>query len=92
MKTTAFHCDVQDGFNNGVNNCIALDPLFMRPAAGDYSLRGLSPCRERGKPLAWHTTGVLDLAGNPRVMPRSGTVDMGAMEGLPLMSTLMMVR
>jgi hypothetical protein len=92
LKTTAYHCDIQDGFNNGTNNCFARDPRFMRPAAARYHLRTDSPCREQGKPLSWHTSEGVDLDGNPRIMPLNGSVDLGALEGLPLHATWMIVR
>lgn len=91
IKTTASHCDIQDGFNFGTNGCIRLDPLFMRPEAQDFSLRSASPCREAGMTLNWHE-GATDLVGNPRVMPRHGVVDMGALEGMPVMATLFLLR
>ena len=92
LKTTAYHCDIRDGFNNGTNNCFARDPRFMRPAAAQYQLRTHSPCREQGKALSWHTADGVDLAGNPRILPTKGIVDLGALEGLPLQATWLILR
>ena len=42
-------------------------PRFRNAAAGDWSIRHSSSCRDRGKMLDWMTT-TTDLAGNPRVV------------------------
>lgn len=58
---------------------IILDPEFIDPETGDYSLNWNSPCIEAGKP---DTTGLnlpnTDLSGNPRIV--NDRVDMGAYE------------
>ncbi len=68
------------GDNTG--NLLDVDPLFVDPAAGDYSLQPVSPGVDAGDP------GLLpagsDVAGNPRLLDgnldRSMVVDMGAYE------------
>ena len=52
--------------------------------AGDFSLRGSSPCIDKGFDFDWMSDPAdphgrhLDLAGGPRI--RDGRVDMGAYE------------
>ena len=66
---------------------ITNDPQFVRSGAGigpgftagDFRLAETSPCRDRGTNLDWVATA-LDLLGNPRLVPKSGRVDMGAYE------------
>lgn len=71
----------------------ASEPVFRSSGSGAglsavpgvYTLRGASPCRDTGTNLAWMTTAV-DLAGNSRIMPELGRVDMGAYEGFPIVT------
>lgn len=58
------------------NNCVT-NPGFRNAAAGDYRLRGDSPCRDAGTNLEWMANAV-DLDGGPRIV--SGRVDIGAYE------------
>ena len=60
----------------GVATCIASDPCFANPAAGDWTLGPGSPCRDAGARLPWMETA-LDLAGNRR---RVGPPDLGCYE------------
>ncbi len=55
---------------------IALDPLFINAAGGDFRLRPDSPCINAGSNE--FVFGETDVAGNPRII--SGTVDIGAYE------------
>lgn len=72
------------------NGNIGSDPLFKAPGAGygtnatasDYVLKTGSPCIGTGTNVAWMTAG-FDLAGNARIMPTGGKVDMGASEAFP---------
>ena len=57
-------------------------------AAGNYQLRGSSPCVNAGTNGSW-TAGV-DLAGNPRI--RYGVVDMGAFECIVNRGVMIRVR
>lgn len=52
------------------------DPQFMDATAGNYRLKGNSPCINAGNNAA--VEGTKDLDGNPRIV--NGTVDMGAYE------------
>ncbi|MGI5869376.1 MAG: right-handed parallel beta-helix repeat-containing protein [Kiritimatiellia bacterium] len=58
---------------------ITTDPAFKNPAAGDYRLRGTSPCRNSGaNALPW-LADARDLGGsNPRIL--EDVVDMGCYE------------
>lgn len=77
------HNDIKDGDGFGTNGNLSADPMFRRPQQGDFMLGWYSPCRDIGTNLAWMIPGATDLAGNPRVVPASGIVDMGAYEGAP---------
>ncbi len=63
----------------GLNNLIAIDPLFVDTSANYFDLQSLSPCIEAGYP---DTTGLhignFDLNGNARIVGRH--IDMGAYE------------
>lgn len=70
-----------EGWTEGGQGNIALNPVFTDAAGGDFRLRGDSPCIDRGKNEAWMSEAV-DLDGNPRIFYGgiSATVDMGAYE------------
>lgn len=51
-----------------------VDPKFMDNDAGDWSLRKISPCIDKGKLLGWMTSDSVDLVGNPRVFSRGKTL------------------
>lgn len=77
------------GLTPGVNGNITDDPLFVSAGSGsgtnavlgDYTLQTNSPCMGAGTNLAWMTVDpVCDLAGNNRIRPFWGMVDMGAYE------------
>ncbi len=53
------------------------DPQFTDPTAGNYRLRGSSPCMNTGVNRSWMADGT-DLDGTPRIL--YGTVDMGCYE------------
>ncbi len=85
--STAFGYSCSPTLSYGVSNLTAA-PLFLDEGAGfgtnavlgDYALKSNSPCIGRGTNLAWMTAAQLDLAGNNRIRPAWGTVDMGAYE------------
>ncbi len=62
------------------------DPRFMNRDAGNYRLRGNSPCRDGGSNASFDMYGYpkypmsKDLDGKPRIFPKNGTVDIGAYE------------
>jgi hypothetical protein len=56
---------------------ITNDPLFV--SSTDFHLQSGSPCIGSGTNGTW-TTNALDLAGNIRIWPKGGQVDMGAYE------------
>ena len=64
----------------GLGN-IAADPCFINAAAGDFALRGSSPCINAGSNDVW-MLGVTDVAGHPRIIGWTGMkiVDLGAFE------------
>ncbi len=70
-----------------INNSTTNHPLLMdmgsgygtNHLAGNYRLRGTSPCLNTGLTLSW-MTGLKDLDGNPRLDKMSGIVDMGSYE------------
>ena len=62
--------------NPGGSGNIANDPQFVDSDAGDYRLRSVSPCVDKGTNA--YATGSADLDGNPRIV--NSTVDMGAYE------------
>jgi hypothetical protein len=66
----------------GAGQCQDADPLFSNAAGGDYHIDESSPCVNAGTNLPW-TTGAVDLDGNPRILPASGIVDIGAYEAVP---------
>ena len=86
------YCDVQGGYA-GVSN-IDSDPLFFNPAAGNFRIPRMSPCRDTGN-TSLLLMDILDVDGNmndteqlpidiydgTRVV--SGIVDIGADETVP---------
>ena len=67
------------GEADGANGNTARDPTFRNPAAGDYTLRPGSPCRNTGSNAAFDAlTDTVDLAGNPRLFGKR--IDMGCYE------------
>ena len=71
------------------NGCRNADPMFVDPENGDYSLAGMSPCRNKGIALPWMLTAT-DLAGLPRIF--GGNVDMGAYERVYQIGSIMQIR
>ncbi|MCH7679736.1 aminotransferase class III-fold pyridoxal phosphate-dependent enzyme, partial [candidate division KSB1 bacterium] len=75
--------DYNDFWNNATDyigvapgiNDIHLDPLFVSPTAGDYSLQPLSPCIDAGGLSA--DCRASDLDGNPRFLNDPDTPDTG---------------
>jgi hypothetical protein len=70
------------------DGCIADDPLFVNPAAGDYRLQFgpiKSPCIDAGQNQDW-TAADRDVEGKPRIF--EGVVDMGAYEAWPVVPML----
>jgi hypothetical protein len=65
------------------------DPIFVNPAAGDFTLRGASPCVNTGSNVAWMAEAV-DLAGSRRII--GSAVDMGAYECQRVAGTVIWVR
>jgi hypothetical protein len=65
------------------------DPIFVNPAAGDFTLRGASPCVNTGSNIAWMAEAV-DLAGNRRII--GSMVDMGAFECQRVAGSVIWVR
>ena len=67
------------GEADSANGNTARDPSFRNPAAGDYTLRPGSPCRNAGSNAALGAlTDAIDLAGNPRLFGK--VIDMGCYE------------
>jgi hypothetical protein len=69
------------------------DPQFKNPAAGDYSLRGGSPCVNAGDFTVWAATRAEvkafgDLAGSPRLV--GPEVDQGCFEAQTSFTMLML--
>lgn len=64
----------------GNNNIYDVSPQFADANAGDYRLRNISPCVNKGMNNHWMTNAV-DLGGLRRII--DGIVDMGAYEFLP---------
>lgn len=58
---------------------ITNDPRFMDAAGGNYRLASDSPCIGAGINQDWMRIGT-DIAGNPRLSPVSGRVDLGCYE------------
>ena len=64
-------------------------PRFMNAALGDFSLRGSSPCIDKGVYRTWMASAK-DRAGNPRII--GAAVDMGAFEAPLPPGTAIVVR
>jgi parallel beta-helix repeat protein len=64
---------------NGLNNNISADPLFMSLANNDFHLQGASPALNIGNNSAPNLPGT-DFDGNPRI---AGTIDLGVYEVVP---------
>lgn len=93
VLSTLWNCIVKDNYPNDISaSCtdyytcatnatgagsITSDPLFV--GGGDYSLQAGSPCVNTGTNQAWMTVAK-DIAGDKRIWPSSGTVDMGCYE------------
>jgi hypothetical protein len=75
-NTPSFSC-IQ-GWTGGGKGNISDDPRFPDPEAGDYHLRGDSPCIGTGVNLYWFAWPQRDLDGNCRLFGRR--VDMGCYE------------
>ncbi len=73
----------------GIGNIVG-DPQYIDPAAGNYRLRGTSPCLNVGQTIAWMNTAQ-DLDGNPRIDRIVGIPDMGCYEHV-YAGTLLQVR
>ena len=78
------NCVYNPGGNNYYNlsagaTDIQLDPLFVSSATGDYHIQHLSPCINAGLNSAVQP-GWLDMDGEPRILPVTGNVDIGADE------------
>jgi hypothetical protein len=69
------YSDVQ-GIASGTGN-INLDPKFVSPANGDYTLQETSPCIDAGNNSAVGAGIVLDLAGLPRYADIASVTDTG---------------
>jgi hypothetical protein len=81
----------------GSSSNLTSDPLFVNAGSGygtnavlgDYTLQTNSPCIGAGYNASWMTVDPkVDLAGNNRIRPAWGTVDMGAYEALPFLGAL----
>lgn len=73
------------------SNFVGGDPLFRNPAAGDFSLRSVSPCLNAGDNSYWSDViSPVDYLGNPRI--KHGTVDIGAYEYNRAIGTILSVR
>ena len=79
---------------NFLNNCIPIahgtacvtgDPQFKNAAAGDYRIRGSSPCRDKGLYQDWMADAV-DFFDNPRARGRH--VDIGYHQSEPTALTI----
>ncbi len=79
---TVNHSDVMTGWTGAGANNIQLDPLFVDPLNGNFTLQATSPCIDAGDPSL--SPSGRDLGGNPRFLDgdlnRVMVVDMGAHE------------
>lgn len=73
-----YYSDIEGVASQGQGN-IDVDPEFLAPQYGDYSLNcTISPCINVGDKSYFHTN--YDLDHNPRIPPSDGIIDMGAYE------------
>ena len=77
---SAFSYSCSPALTAGVNHNLAGDPLFRRPAKGDWRLRSGSPCVGTGFVADW-MSGATDIRGRARKI--GGAVSMGAYECMP---------
>lgn len=76
--TTGYNLYYGSNVGPGANN-VAGDPMFVNPAAGDFSLRSSSPAINAGNPKTPQSSaGSIDFAGNARL--QAGRIDIGAYE------------
>lgn len=66
-----------------------VNPGFRDAAAGDYTLKTISPCRDAGLLLGWMDASATDLAGAPRVF--GDAVDIGCYENQERPLGIMMI-
>jgi len=66
---------IKGGADHGEHNIMG-DPKFTDPKKGNFTLRPDSPCIDAG--FSGVDVGLVDLAGNPRIVGKS--IDMGAFE------------
>lgn len=76
-----------DGFSNWTNisNIVTTNPMFSDPSAERYTLMTGSPAIDTGDTTFFPATITEDLNGNARIV--GGTIDMGAYEFDPTLST-----
>ena len=67
---------------------INVDPKFVDPAHGDFSLQLSSPCRNAGTKADW-MENALDLAGKKRIFEHE--VDIGCYEYKPIYGMMLIV-
>ena len=72
---TATYSDIEGGFTGAGD--IGADPLFVNPAAENFQLQPGSPAIDTGTDAG---APDFDIAGDPRLTPDAGPVDMGAYE------------
>jgi hypothetical protein len=70
--------DLVGMYTSAVGNLVGVDPLFVDPAAFDYTLSLASPAIDEGDNARRSLLYPTDLAGNPRIV--NGRVDIGAFE------------
>ncbi|MCH8823842.1 MAG: hypothetical protein IH984_10080 [Planctomycetes bacterium] len=75
--TTVNHSDFQGGWTGKGSNNIDLDPMFVDPVNGDYSLLANSPCIDAADSSAVPEDIDIDLDGNPRFLNDPNTPDTG---------------
>ena len=86
-NTTYTLCDVAGLAGAG---CKTGDPLFKKPADGDYRLSGTSPALKAGLVQPWMSTAA-DLDGAPRLY-RGRFVDMGCYQNQKSGATMLYLR
>lgn len=76
-----------DGFSNWTNtsNIFTTDPMFNDPSTEDYTLIVGSPAIDTGDNMFFPASILEDINGNTRIV--GGTIDMGAYEYDPTLST-----